>query len=242
VDWKSPGDPVTIADREANELIVRKLAQEFPKHAILSEEAPDDLRRLDESHVWMIDPMDGTREFIEHSDEFAVQIGLAVDGIPVVGVVFQPATKKLYYAAAGMGAFLESDGDPIKLHVSPEQRAANMTMAFGKTTRPVRTEAIRQQLGIPNIIRLGSVGLKIGVICEGRAHLYVHTGVRTYLWDTCGPEAILREAGGRLTDMSNEPLNYAAPDARNANGLDASNGVVHDRAVRVTQSVVASFR
>src|SRR5262249_30875768 len=102
VDWKSPGDPVTIADREANEVVVRKLAQEFPKHAILSEEAPDDLHRLSESHVWMVDPMDGTREFVQHSDEFAVQIGLAVDGIPVVGVVFQPVTKKLYYAGRGM--------------------------------------------------------------------------------------------------------------------------------------------
>src|SRR5580765_3091369 len=85
VDWKAPGDPVTAADREASELIVTNLAQEFPKHAILSEEEPDTLTRLDKSHVWMIDPMDGTREFIEHRGEFAVQIGLVVDGTPVVG-------------------------------------------------------------------------------------------------------------------------------------------------------------
>jgi len=242
VDWKAPGDPVTIADREANELIVRRLAQEFPNHAILSEEAPDDLRRLNESHVWMIDPMDGTREFIEHRDEFAVQIGLAVHGIPVVGVVFQPTTKKLYYAASGLGAFLESAGSPTALRVSPEQMASHMTMVFGRSSRPVRTEAIRQQLGIAHLIRLGSIGLKIGAICEGRAHLYVHTGVRTGFWDTCGPEAILREAGGRSTDISNESLNYTGHDARNANGLIASNGAIHDRAARVTQSVVASFR
>src|SRR5689334_22837118 len=107
VDWKAPGDPVTIADREANLLIVSGLAREFPKHAILSEEAPDDLHRLSASHVWMVDPMDGTREFIERRDEFAVQIGLVVDGVPVLGVVYQPTAKKLYYGARGMGAFLE---------------------------------------------------------------------------------------------------------------------------------------
>jgi 3'(2'), 5'-bisphosphate nucleotidase len=242
IDWKAPGDPVTIADREANTLIVNKLASEFPKHAILSEEAPDDLSRLTASHVWMIDPMDGTREFIEHRDEFAVQIGLTVDGAPVLGVVYQPTTKKLYYAASGMGAFLESGGQAIELHVSTEQVASNMTMAFGKSTRPTRQEAIRQQLRIPHFFQLGSVGLKIGAICEGRAHLYVHTGVRTHLWDTCGPEAILREAGGRMTDMSNQPLQYTARDARNANGLIASNGIIHERAVRGTQLVVASFK
>src|SRR6476620_5577981 len=80
VDWKAPGDPVTAADREASELIVSRLAREFPSHAILSEEEPDNLERLKQSHVWMIDPMDGTREFIEHREEFAVQIGLIADG------------------------------------------------------------------------------------------------------------------------------------------------------------------
>ena len=141
-----------------------------------------------------------------------------------------------------MGAFLESDGAAVPLHVSKEQTAAKMTMAFGRTTRPVRTEAIRQQLRIPDLIVLGSVGLKVGLICEGRAHLYVHTGVRTHLWDTCGPEAILLEAGGRMTDMSGQPLQYTAREPRNANGLIASTGVIHERAVRVTQSVVESFR
>src|SRR5262245_56280232 len=95
VDWKAPGDPVTAADREASQLIVSSLAPEFPEHAILSEEELDNPNRLERSRVWMIDPMDGTREFIEHRGEFAVQIGLAVDGVPVLGVVYQPSTNKL---------------------------------------------------------------------------------------------------------------------------------------------------
>jgi 3'(2'), 5'-bisphosphate nucleotidase len=242
VDWKAPGDPVTAADREASELIVTNLVRKFPDHAVLSEEEPDNLRRLTESHVWMIDPMDGTREFIEHRGEFAVQIGLVVDGTPIMGVVYQPTTRKLYYAAPGVGAFLESNGTVTPLHVSPEPTAARMTMAVSRSHRSARVEAIRERLNIKNVVRMGSVGLKVGAVCEGLAHLYLHTGSRTHLWDTCAPEAILREAGGRMTDVSNQPLNYCATDLRNPNGLIASNGVIHERAVQVTQSVLESFR
>jgi len=190
----------------------------------------------------MIDPMDDTREFIEHRGEFAVQIGLVVDGTPIMGVVYQPTTRKLYYAAPGVGAFLESNGTMTPLHVSPEPTAARMTMAVSRSHRSARVEAIRERLNIKNVIRMGSVGLKVGAVCEGLAHLYLHTGSRTHLWDTCAPEAILREAGGRMTDVSNEPLNYCATDLRNPNGLIASNGVIHERAVQVTQSVLESFR
>jgi 3'(2'), 5'-bisphosphate nucleotidase len=241
VDWKGPGDPVTAADREASQLIVRRLAQEFPTDGILSEEEPDNLRRLAESRVWMIDPMDGTREFIEHRDEFAVQIGLVAGGTPVVGVVYQPTTGKLYYAARGRGAFLEFNGEQIPLHVSKERVASRMTMAVSRSHFSKRVDAIRTQLRIPHVLRMGSVGLKVAALCEGRAHLYIHTGSRTHLWDTCGPEAILREAGGRMTDVSNRALQYGLRDVRNPNGLIASNGVIHERAVRVTRAVLQGF-
>src|ERR1051326_8522879 len=110
IDWKAPGDPVTVADREANEYIVSHIKREFPDDGILSEEDADDLARLERPRVWMIDPMDGTREFIDHRPDFAVQIGLIAGGTPVAGAVYQPATDKLYYAAKGIGAFLESGG------------------------------------------------------------------------------------------------------------------------------------
>jgi 3'(2'), 5'-bisphosphate nucleotidase len=243
VDWKAPGDPVTAADRAVSEFIVTNLAREFPSHGILSEEETDDYVRLEKSHVWMIDPMDGTKEFIDHRGDFAVQIGLVVNGLPALGVVYQPTTKKLYYASKGMGAFLQIDMTaPIPLHVSPEQTASHMTMAVSRSHRSRRVDAIRKQLRIQDSIQMGSVGLKVGLLCEGRAHLYVHTGAGTKLWDTCGPEAILREAGGRMTDAANSPLQYRDREIKNFNGLIASNGIIHDRAVQVTQSVLESFR
>jgi 3'(2'), 5'-bisphosphate nucleotidase len=242
VDWKSPGDPVTEADREASGLIVSSLSREFPAHAILSEEEPDNLLRLNETHVWMIDPMDGTREFIEHRGEFAVQIGLVVKGIPVVGVVYQPTEKRLYYAAEGSGAFLEANGKSTPLHVMKDVADSSIIIAVSRSHSSRRIEAVRERLGIQNTLRTGSVGLKVGAVCEGRAHLYVHTGPGTSLWDTCAPEAILREAGGRMTDVFGKPLEYGGRELRNPNGLIASNGGIHDRAVEAAQAVLATFQ
>ncbi len=235
VHWKAPGDPVTAADREASEFIVRNIRREFPHDAILSEEEPDDLVRMERSRVWMIDPMDGTREFISNRDEFAVMIGLAVDGVPAAGAVYQPTANKLYSAASGMGAFMEFGGKRVPLHVSRESKASAMVMAVSRSHRSSRVEAIREQLRIPQSIRMGSVGLKVGLICEGRAHLYVQAGSQTHVWDTCGPDVILREAGGRLTDIFNRPLRYAGREIRNTHGIVASNGIIHDRAARVAQ-------
>jgi 3'(2'), 5'-bisphosphate nucleotidase len=241
IDWKAPGDPVTAADREANDFIVSNLRREFPAYGVLSEEAADDETRLGQSHVWMVDPMDGTREFVEHRDEFSVMIGLVIDGIPAVGAVYQPTTRKLYYAAAGLGAFMEVDGATTPLHVSKESVADRLIMAASRSHRSARVDAICSALRIPETIYSGSVGLKVGLICEGRAHLYVHTGNKTHLWDTCAPEAILREAGGQFSDVTNQPLRYRDKDDRNLHGIIASNGVIHDRVVQVTQSVIELF-
>jgi 3'(2'), 5'-bisphosphate nucleotidase len=241
VDWKAPGDPVTAADREANGLIVTTLKREFPEHGVLSEEEEDDLDRLDRSKVWMIDPMDGTREFLDHREDFAVQIGLVSGRIPVLGVVYQPAKGKLYYAAPGMGTHLELSGATTRLHVSPEQTASQMVVAVSRSHRSARVDAICNRMRIKESIAMGSVGLKVGLVCEGRAHLYVHTGGRTKLWDTCAPEAILREAGGRMTDVDNNPLRYDTAEHRNLNGLVATNGIIHDRVVQTTQAVLATF-
>ena len=240
VDWKAPGDPVTAADREANEFIVTGLRREFPEHGILSEEEEDDFVRLDRTHVWMIDPMDGTREFIEHREDFAVQIGLVTEGVPVLGVVYQPTTDKLYYAAAGSGAFLETAGTETTLRVSAEETASRLVLAVSRSHRSKRIEAIRDRLRITETIEMGGVGLKVGLVCEGRAHIYIHPGGKTKLWDTCAPEAILREAGGRMTDVMNNPLQYNTKELRNLHGLVATNTAMHDRVITVTQSVLAT--
>jgi len=239
VSWKGIDAPVTAADRAASELLVRELKRIFPGDGILSEEEQDDPARLSRSRVWIIDPMDGTREFIDHLGEFAVMIGLAVDGMAVLGIVYQPTTEKIYYATTGSGAFLEERGARRRLLVSTEADPSRMTVALSRSHHSPQVDLICDRLAIKETIRSGSIGLKVGFICEGRAHLYLHTGARTYQWDTCAAEAILREAGGQMTDAYGAPLRYNDSELRNLRGVIASNGAAHDRIVEITKSVAS---
>jgi 3'-phosphoadenosine 5'-phosphosulfate (PAPS) 3'-phosphatase len=106
VEWKGKNDPVTAADRAASKFVVGELRKHFPLDGVLCEEEKDDLQRLSRPRVWVIDPMDGTKEFIARNGEFSVMIGLAVNGEAMLGVVYQPTERKLYYAAANGGAYL----------------------------------------------------------------------------------------------------------------------------------------
>lgn len=238
VEWKGYDDPVTAADKAANIMLVRELTKAFPDDAILSEEAEDDKARLTNDRVWMVDPMDGTKQFIEKLDEFAVMIGLAVKGEPKVGVVYNPATDRMFYAAPGIGAFVEEKLTTKRLRVSDLTDSTKMIAAMSRSHHSPTVDAIRQRLGSTGEVRSGSVGLKLGLICEGKAHLYIHNGAKTNQWDTCGPEAILREAGGRITDTSGRPLEYNTNHVRNMNGIIATNGPLHDQVVEATMAVL----
>jgi|SRR5262245_7088391 len=241
ISWKRPGDPVTAADRAAGKFLVGELNRLFPDDGILSEEGSDDPARFSKARVWIIDPMDGTKEFIDRLGEFAVMIGLAVDGTATLGVVYQPVTRKIYYAVSGQGAFLERKGDIRQLRVSTETDPLRMSIALSRSHNSSQVDLIRDRLGIEGTIRSGSVGLKVGMICEGCVHLYLHTGSRTYQWDTCAPEIILREAGGRMTDVYGASLRYNKPELRNLRGVIASNGTLHDRIIEVTTEVLTGF-
>ena len=164
--------------------------------------------------------------------------GLSIDGAASLGVVYQPTTEKLYYAASGTGAFLIENRASRLLQVSHESNPAAMTIALSRSHHSPDIDVIQHQLGIHNTICSGSMGLKVGLICEGRAHVYVHTSRHTSQWDTCAPDVILREAGGRMTDLFNAPLQYNSPEARNLQGVIASNGVIHDRIAEAAQAAL----
>jgi 3'(2'), 5'-bisphosphate nucleotidase len=239
VQWKGDDDPVTAADRAANELIVRELKKHFPDDGILSEEATDNPIRLSKSRVWMVDPMDGTKQFIERLSEFAVMIGLAIDGNASLGVVYQPAANRLMYAANGSGAFIEEAWTTKRLRVSATSDPGQMLAAMSRSHHSPTVDAVNARVGISQSVRSGSVGLKVGLIAEARAHLYLHLGSKTNHWDTCAPEAILREAGGVMTDVSGEPMRYNTPEVRNMQGIVASNGKIQERVIREIAAVLA---
>jgi len=238
VRWKGKGNPVTDADQEASRFIVDSLHRRFPLDGILSEEEADNPDRLTKSRVWIVDPMDGTAEFVAGLSEFAVMIGLAVDGKPTVGVVYHPVDKKLYYAEYGRGTFVESGSSKRQLRVSQETDAGQATIAASRSHDSETSQRIRETLGVGSVVRVGGVGLKVAMICEGRAHIYIHAGAGTNQWDTCAPEIILHEAQGRMTDVGNRPLVYNTANPKNLQGIVASNGLLHSAAVAATAKIL----
>src|SRR6266542_1243871 len=200
-------EPVTQADRVANELIVNALKREFPADGILAEESIDTEHRLDRKRVWMVDPLDGTNGFIDGNGDFAVQIGLAEDGQCVLGVVYQPLTGLLYHAVRGRGAWItRPDLGSERAGVSDQKELSLMRLAASRSHRSPRMDKVVDALRVKEEVRRGSVGIKVGLIVEQQCDLYVHLSPRTKQWDTCAPEIILREAGGRLTDLFGRPL------------------------------------
>ena len=235
-------EPVTQADTVANEIIVQGLARAFPDDGILAEESVDTSRRLRKDRVWMVDPLDGTNGFIDGNGDFAVQIGLAEQGECVLGVVYQPVSGTMYYAMRGGGAWIEAPNSaPRKARVSASSDINRMTLAASRSHRSPRMDQVVKALGVTKEIRRGSVGVKVGLIIEQQCDLYVHLSPRTKQWDTCAPEIILNEAGGRLTDLFGGPLRYNDADVQNRNGLVASNGPAHEQILTKLSPLLRTF-
>src|SRR5712671_5629247 len=151
-------EEVTAADREANELIVGRLQREFPDDGILAEESVDSEHRLDKDRVWLIDPMDGTKNFINRDGDFAVQIGLAVGGESILGVVYQPVRRVLYRAVRHGGAWIEAGNDgAVRLSVSSLTRPNEMVLASSRSHRSPRMERVVSAFGFKDETRRGSL-------------------------------------------------------------------------------------
>ncbi|HSS19686.1 MAG TPA: 3'(2'),5'-bisphosphate nucleotidase CysQ [Pyrinomonadaceae bacterium] len=235
-------EPVTKADRIANEIIVNRLRQEFPDDGILAEESVDTAHRLDKSRVWMIDPLDGTVGFIDGNGDFAVQIGLTLNGECVLGVVYQPLTGILYRAVRGQGSWIERpDHVPERGRVSTVGEISQMRLAASRSHRSPRMDRVVREFGLQEEVLRGSVGIKVGLIIEQQCDLYLHLSPRTKQWDTCAPEVILREAGGCLTDLFGQPLRYNTVEVRNRNGILASNCVVHSQLIASLRPLLKEF-
>ena len=232
VDWKGAGDPVTAADRAVNAFLVAELARAFPGDGILAEESKDDLARLQLERVWCVDPLDGTREFIDRNGEFSIMVGLAIAGIAELGVVYQPVVDLMYSGLRDQGAWMTTpDGIRQPLTVSRVEQPAQMRLVVSRSHRNPLTDEVKEALHITDERISGSVGLKCGLIARAEADLYLHPAPGTKEWDTCAPEAILLGAGGQMTDCWGEPMRYNQADVHRHWGLVASNGHCHDQVV-----------
>ena len=188
-----PEDVGDAGDRRAHDLLVRLLAEERPDDAVLSEEGRDDLARLDRSRVWIIDPLDGTREYSERGrSDWAVHVALAIDGIPAAGAVALPA-RRLTLATEPPPAPVIAWQGPPRLVVS-------------RSRPPHQALRIRDAIG-GELVPLGSAGAKAMAVVLGEAEVYAHAGGQ-YEWDNCAPAAVAMAAGLHVSRLDGSPLSY----------------------------------
>jgi len=230
--------PVTAADVAANHYILEKLQESLGTEdfGYLSEETYKPLS--DQSHeslthypwVWIIDPLDGTRDFIDKTGEYAVHLALVHQGRPILAVVAWPEAEKLYYATLGGGTFVEaSDAVTTPLHVSQRNAIEDLSLVASRTHRDERFNQLLSQIPFKAKHFVGSVGCKIATIVEQKADVYISLSGKSAPkdWDIAAPELILSEAGGKFTHFDGTPLLYNQGDVSQWGGLMASNGHCH---------------
>lgn len=219
---KDDDSPVTSADLKSNEVVKAVLA-ETPL-PILSEEEDDE--RYGGGRIWIVDPLDGTSDFVDRTGEFTVMVALVSDGVPVVGAINQPAAGVTYAAERGGGAW-RSEGERWTRIRVDNASPANCIALRSRHHYTDEERLFLESLGLADIRTMGS-SLKVARICEGGAHVYVTFTDRMKEWDTAASWCIIHEAGGRMTDMAGDPLTYNQPDVFHRNGILATNGRVHD--------------
>lgn len=210
VESKSDKSPLTLADRLSNEVIVEGLESLIPRYPIISEENKqvDYEIRSEYERFWLVDPLDGTKEFIKRNGEFTVNIALIEDGMPILGIVYIPVTGETYWALKEQGAFYD-DGKELKKLQSRSftMKDSQLKIVCSRSHINEDTKKFIDQLDNPTSVSRGS-SLKFLIIARGEADLYPRLGP-TMEWDTAAAQIILEESGGKvLRHDSGEPLDY----------------------------------
>lgn len=211
--------PLTEADLASNDILLREIAAAFPDDAILSEETEDDLGRVQNRRCWVIDPLDGTREFTQHVPQFVVSVGLAIDGEPAVGVLLNPVTGELFTGIVGEGATY--NGQPCTVSSHATLQGARLLVS-GSEYRKGWFDHLKDTCDLQP---LGSVAYKFGLVAAGRAEA-VFTPRPRNEWDLLGGVACLVAAGGRGTDGQAVDYTFNRPDPLHI-GVCGTNGVLH---------------
>lgn len=224
------GGPVTEADRASHRAILEVLAPLSPHDRIVSEEDgeedPPNREITGEDRLWLVDPLDGTREFLARNGEFSIMVGLAVGGRASVGAVYQPVPDRLFLGVVDGGAWVVESpatwGSVRALEVTDGKSEGRIRVVRSRSHGDQRLERLAVIPGGIEWVVSGSVGIKCAMIALGEADLYVHPVPYLKEWDTCAPEAILAGAGGRVTDCLGGGLDYGKADPHQPGGIFAS--------------------
>ena len=233
IQSKADFSPVTSADKASHAVVIQGLSK-YGIPILSEEQDEDDLSRLSSKHIFIVDPLDGTKDFIRGTGDYSVMVGLACEGIPVMGVVYEPAKDILYYSHSGGGAYMEKDGCVTQLRVVEPNKNTNLMASRAHFTDDVTVVANELEA---SIVRAGSIGVKIGYIARGDAHLFVNCASGMGEWDACAPHAILKEAGGIFSGKDGSELTYNKRDPRTPQGIVAGVGDTHTKALSVLASL-----
>jgi len=222
---KSPDNPVTDADYAADKLLKQRLTARLPEAGWLSEETVDRPDRLMCERVWIVDPLDGTKEFIMGIPEFSVSVALVENGMPVLGVIYNPPADELFYGTRTGGIFL--NGSRV--------RVTERTQAEGALIDASRTEWNNGELkpfeDLFQIRLRGSTAYKLARVAAGLCDASWSRGPKNE-WDVCAGALLVTAAGGRCVTLNNEPFSFNRPDTR-LNGFIADNGRLHERMIEI---------
>lgn len=219
VEYKADQAPLTLADRLANQEIVTALRREFPHYAVLSEEEKDNRERLANDYCFVVDPLDGTKEFIKRNGQFTVNIALSYCHRSVMGVIYVPVTRELYFATAGQGAYYEQGGKLQRIQVS--DRISNLRCVMSSSHGCAEMDDLILRHGLKNFVKMGS-SLKGCLIAKGDAEIYFRFNP-TMEWDTAAMQCIVEEAGGVFRQMDDSEMIYNRENSRNEKGFYAIN-------------------
>jgi 3'(2'), 5'-bisphosphate nucleotidase len=234
VEFKAKDDPVTVADKESNALICDRLARAFPGVPLVAEESDPSAYAgfAAADSAWFVDPLDGTREFVSRNGEFAVMIGLAEQGRATVGVIVAPAWGRAFVGVVGEGAWEVSPGGArTPIHVSSRETLEGATFVISRSRAPDRVDTFVASLAGRPAVPHGSSGLKGVLVALGEADVYVQPGRAGMRWDACATDALVRAAGGKLTELHGAELDYKNGEIGNERGMLATNGKLHRAAV-----------
>lgn len=219
VEYKEDQSPVTTADKAANAIIVKGLQNAFPRIPVLAEESADDLTRLGKRYCFVVDPLDGTKEFIKKNGEFTVNIALVEEGKPIAGVIYVPVLGELYFAGRGIGAYSIMKGQQKPIAVS--KRIGDIRLAKSRTYHAPELDKLIENNHITNIVIAGSA-YKGCILARGDVEVYYHFG-RTMEWDTAAMEILVTEAGGLFSGMDGRAFTYNKQNTENPTGFFALN-------------------
>jgi len=217
VEIKDDQSPVTLADRHADEIIRAMLQKAFPSYAFLTEESDDDLARLNNDYVWIIDPVDGTKDFVAKNDEFTTNIALSYKHQAVLGVIVIPAKNEYYYAVKGIGSFHVTHGVTTRIHVNDKTHHLTMLTSRFHFNDNEKAILMKYPTRITNRETYGS-SIKACRIAEGLAEVSYRLSAGTKEWDTAASQIIVEEAGGLFVQPDGIPLTYNRVDVYNRAG------------------------